>query len=71
MQYLSGILPGALEEEENIKNPQIKLQLMLYRSEGVDFDTFYEEFKDYMYSLGLQDVIDEYNRQYTEWRNAQ
>ena len=71
VQYLSGILPGALEEEENIKNPQIKLQLMLYRSEGVDFDTFYEEFKDYMYSLGLQDVIDEYNRQYTEWRNAQ
>ena len=71
VQYLNGILPGALEEEENIKNPQIKLQLMLYRSEGVDFDTFYEEFKDYMYSLGLQDVIDEYNRQYTEWRNAQ
>lgn len=62
----SDVLDAVNDLNFNVQDP---LQNM-YR-ESSDFDTFYEEFKDYVYSLGLQDVIDEYNRQYTEWRNAQ
>lgn len=62
----SDVLDAVNDLNFNVQDP---LQNM-YR-ESSDFNTFYEEFKDYMYSLGLQDVIDEYNRQYTEWRNAQ